>query len=239
MAENVNEKDIDNLISQVKEQARQRNRRAMPGLEVSAPWEKKEYSLHELFMFDGEEFVSNAYHCILKREPDPEGFGHYMSHLRRGLITRTFLLWIMRNSDEGRAREVRIWEFDLDDKKEYDLPEFLKYPDEPFILNSYKAIVGKAMHYEDYVKFFSILALLKTGQMSRRGLLWKLRHSAEGRRRGVKIKGLRGGFCHLVGMVPVIGYLARLIVAIVRLPMSGSDIERVEACMNARPGSQD
>jgi hypothetical protein len=239
MPENVNEKDIEDLIKQVKEQVGRKKARAISGAGMSVPWEKKEYTLHEFFRYDGEEFVGNAYHCILKREPDPEGLGHYMSHLRRGLITRTFLLWIMRNSDEGKAREVRIWEFDMEDKKEYELPEFLKYPDEPFILNSYKAITGKVMHYEDYVKFFAILALLKTGQMSRRGLLWKLRYSAEGRQRGIRIKGLRGGVCHLVGMVPVIGYLARLLGAIARLPMSGSDIERVEACMNARLETRD
>lgn len=39
------------------------------------------YKLEQLIAFQGEEFVTHVYRCLLKREPDATGFDHFVGKL--------------------------------------------------------------------------------------------------------------------------------------------------------------
>ena len=58
----------------------------------------KEYKLKET----NKKIVTNTYQKLLKREPDPEGFKHYLNLLRDGLTSNDINQMIM-NSDEYKS----------------------------------------------------------------------------------------------------------------------------------------
>jgi len=58
----------------------------------------KEYKLKE----NNKKIVTSAYQKLLKREPDPEGFKHYLNLLRDGLTSNDINQMIM-NSDEYKS----------------------------------------------------------------------------------------------------------------------------------------
>lgn len=74
------------------------------------PFETKArgYHIHDFLKFHGGEFVNNAYLGILRREPDPQGYGFYLHKLRTGEISKVDILGRLRFSSEGRAKSVRI-----------------------------------------------------------------------------------------------------------------------------------
>jgi len=54
------------------------------------------------------EFVRNAYREILKREPDAQGFNHYLSKLRNGQLNKIEILGRLRYSKEGRQKQIPV-----------------------------------------------------------------------------------------------------------------------------------
>ncbi|RKQ60624.1 O-antigen chain-terminating methyltransferase [Thermovibrio guaymasensis] len=66
------------------------------------------YTIGDFMNYHDEEFIKFAYKAILGREPDPEGFRHYLGKLRSGEFTRTDVIVRLRYSQEGRAKGVKI-----------------------------------------------------------------------------------------------------------------------------------
>lgn len=76
----------------------------------SALFARKEGGYHkdDFLRFHGEDFLNQAYHAILMREPDPAGYHHYLQSLREGKLTRIDILGRLRYCQEGRAKAVKI-----------------------------------------------------------------------------------------------------------------------------------
>ena len=66
------------------------------------------YTIGDFMNYHDEEFIKFAYKAILGREPDPEGFRHYLEKLRSGEFSRTDVIVRLRYSQEGRAKGVKI-----------------------------------------------------------------------------------------------------------------------------------
>lgn len=65
------------------------------------------YRLHELLGPDDSAFVINAYRVLLRRDPDPSGFAHFLERVRRG-DPKTHVIRDIRFSEEGRINAVRV-----------------------------------------------------------------------------------------------------------------------------------
>ncbi len=99
----------------------------------------------------------------------------------------------------------------------YHVNALLKYHDREFIWNAYKAILKREPD-EGGLKDF--LALLRSGTRNKIDILASLQSSAEGQRAGVTIEGLRTpALIRKFYRLPVIGYLAEMLVTIARLPL--------------------
>jgi len=104
----------------------------------------------------------------------------------------------------------------LPTQERYVLSEFLIYEDEFFLINAYRAIIGRAPDPEGSAPY---LQGLRTGVMSKVDILGRLRLSKEGRRMNVTIKGLLLPFTwHTVCHTPVLGYVLRLMEGLATLP---------------------
>lgn len=97
------------------------------------------------------------------------------------------------------------------------LNDFLLYQDQQFVVMAYRFILKRhvdgagAQHY---------LNCLREGRFSKVEIIGRLRYSPEGRARGVLIKGLwLPLFVELLGKVPILGFMARWSIALVRLPV--------------------
>ena len=66
------------------------------------------YSLNDFLQFHDESFVRNAYHGILRRDPDGPGYSSFLQALREGRLSKTEILGRMRFSREGRAMGVTV-----------------------------------------------------------------------------------------------------------------------------------
>jgi SAM-dependent methyltransferase len=77
--------------------------------DFSPPFKRKpSYSLADFLNYHDEDFLRNAYRGILGREPDAEGFHHYLERLRSGSLSKVDILGRLRYSPEGRALKARI-----------------------------------------------------------------------------------------------------------------------------------
>ena len=69
---------------------------------------KDRYTLSELLVFSDADFIDVAYHAVLRRPPDDEGFNHYLRLLRAGANSKLEILGILRSSEEGTAAAIQI-----------------------------------------------------------------------------------------------------------------------------------
>ena len=65
------------------------------------------YSIHQLMAYHDGAFIQVAYQSLLGREPDPQGFRHYLELLHLG-HSKAEILAAIRNSDEGKARGTQV-----------------------------------------------------------------------------------------------------------------------------------
>ena len=106
------------------------------------------------------------------------------------------------------------------------ISELLKYHHEKFVKNAYLTILHRN---PDSSGLENYLRLLDGGKVSKIEILGRLRYSPEGRRVGSKIRGLAIPFvAHLVFKVPLLGYIIRLITAVLRLPRVLKNIRQFE-----------
>jgi 2-polyprenyl-3-methyl-5-hydroxy-6-metoxy-1,4-benzoquinol methylase len=73
----------------------------------TAPKHRASYSIHDFSKYHDAEFIRNAYHGILKRDPDPHGYNYYLTKLRQG-DRKGEILGRMRYSKEGKQRNVAV-----------------------------------------------------------------------------------------------------------------------------------
>ncbi len=66
------------------------------------------YHARDLLKYHDRDFVRNAYHAILKREPDAAGFKQFIEGLRAGQLNKIDVLAQLLRSPEGEAKNVRV-----------------------------------------------------------------------------------------------------------------------------------
>ena len=108
--------------------------------------------------------------------------------------------------------------FHTNHDKKYHVNDLLKFHGEDFVRNSYRALL---LREPDSAGMTEHLQSLATGRFNKIDVLSSLHYSPEGQRSGVTVEGLSTpATIRRLGRVPVLGYLIRMIIAVLRLPSS-------------------
>ena len=100
----------------------------------------------------------------------------------------------------------------------YHINELLRYHDRVFVQAAYRAVLKRS---PDETESLRELKRLRSGYINKVDLLADLRFSAEGRAKGVQLDGLMfPALIRRLGQLPLIGYVIRLGIALLRLPNS-------------------
>jgi len=125
---------------------------------------------------------------------------------------------------EGRLKENVNTYFSLDQaiikpksfkyqEKEIDINGLLAYKDEEFIKKVFEKILLRQPDREGFNYF---LNQLRSGKLSKRDIIFRLRYSKEGRQRSVKIKGLfPKGFISILSFIPILNSIVSWLKAFV------------------------
>ncbi|OLE55099.1 MAG: hypothetical protein AUG51_05575 [Acidobacteria bacterium 13_1_20CM_3_53_8] len=114
----------------------------------------------------------------------------------------------------------------------YHLSDLLKYHDRNFIQNAYLAILKRGPDATGYQGF---IESLRSGRLNKVDVLARLRYSREGRAKRVQIEGLFvPAALRLVYRIPVLGYMARFVVGLARLPSYIKHQQQFEAHVAAQ-----
>ena len=140
-----------------------------------------------------------------------------------------------RNSIEStRKFPIDFKEYELHERKssfdenksEYNLRELLSYFDVEFINNIYRGVLKRD---PDVTGFDSRLKSLREREYSRVNLLGRIRFSEEGKKAGVKIKGLIIALiAEKIYSLPVFGHLLAILRVLWSLPTLHSHIEAIQ-----------
>ncbi len=116
---------------------------------------------------------------------------------------------------------------DFPNNNVYHINDFCLYHDELFIKNIFKGLLKRKPDAEEMNHY---LLLARQGQMSKKEIVAKIRFSKEGRKRGIIVKGLKTPYTlMLIGKIPLIGFIFKIIMAIIRLPSLIIQIRQLEA----------
>ena len=100
--------------------------------------------------------------------------------------------------------------------KHYHVTDLLRFHGVDFVRNAYRALLLREPDEDGMAHYMDALA---TGYFNKIDILESLRVSPEGRRNNVRVDGLALPVAvRRVGRIPIVGYLVRLMIAIVRLP---------------------
>ena len=114
----------------------------------------------------------------------------------------------------------------------YHARDLLKYHDRNFIQNAYRAILKRG---PDATGYRSFIESLRSGRLNKLDVLARLRYSKEGRSKKVEIEGLfLPAAVRQLYRVPLLGYLLRFGVALVRLPAMVRYQQQFEAHVHAQ-----
>lgn len=69
---------------------------------------KQAYTIHELLQLSDADFIDGAYRILLRRPADAQGFEHFLSGIRSGVMSKIEVLGQIRFSEEGRRRGVHV-----------------------------------------------------------------------------------------------------------------------------------
>ncbi|HEY2961262.1 MAG TPA: methyltransferase domain-containing protein [Pyrinomonadaceae bacterium] len=98
----------------------------------------------------------------------------------------------------------------------YHINDLLRYHDRVFVQAAYRAVLKRS---PDETESLRDLKRLRSGDINKTDLLATLRFSPEGRAKGVRLDGLvLPALIRRLGQLPLLGYLIRLSIALVRLP---------------------
>lgn len=117
-------------------------------------------------------------------------------------------------------------------KEHFLIEDFVKYHDEEFIKKAYRGILNRE---PDPQGFNNYLSFLRNGERNKIEILGALRYSKEGKDKHVIIKGLY--FKYLINLsyrIPILGYILKLSISILRFPEILKNIQEFEAFTNAR-----
>jgi len=113
------------------------------------------------------------------------------------------------------------------DDDTYHVNDLLKYHDQKFIQNAYRAILKRGPDAAGYKGF---IAGLRSGRLNKIDILARLRYSSEGRAKKVRTDGLLLPAVVRMGYrLPIFGYLLHLVVGIMRLPAMIQNQQQFEA----------
>ncbi len=116
---------------------------------------------------------------------------------------------------------------DLDRRDQYQISYLLGFHDEAFVRNAYQVILKRE---PDDAGFAQCIRNLRSGRYSKIDILRSLRFSPEGRKADVPVEGLsRASLFRKIYRVPLLGYVAQLVVAIFRLPVLIANYRRLES----------
>jgi len=119
----------------------------------------------------------------------------------------------------------------IEEKHPHPLTDLLHCPDEDFVRNAYRVILLREPEPEGFERY---LEGLRSGDLSKREVLARIRYSPEGRARSVTIPGLLPYYVLYRALrVPVLGYLAAIGAYVIRLPDIARNIRRLDATSNA------
>ncbi len=128
------------------------------------------------------------------------------------------------SADAGDAPHVEPLvlqpDFAAGDKSQYHVAELLAYHDRHFVESVYKAILARAPSHDERAHE---LDELRSGRAGKVEIIERLLSSPEvrlGARRRVRVEGLPSPLMRRLGRLPVVGYLLRLVRALLRLPLS-------------------
>ncbi|HAB36840.1 MAG TPA: hypothetical protein DCE52_02355, partial [Rhodobacteraceae bacterium] len=101
-------------------------------------------------------------------------------------------------------------------KEQYDLADFCQYNDVEFIDSVFKGLLKRA---PDECGMQSRLLQLRSGKLSKSEILAMVRFSKEGRRKSVKVAGIRFRYCQAIAYrVPVLGNVVKFMYVLLTLP---------------------
>lgn len=117
-----------------------------------------------------------------------------------------------------RATELSLQpDFEPLDNDHYHLNDLLRFHDQQFIRNAYRAILKREPDDDGYAGH---LENLRSGRFNKIDILASMRYSLEGKGKGVEVEGLTfPAFIRRLYRIPVAGYLMELAVGVFRLPV--------------------
>jgi hypothetical protein len=117
--------------------------------------------------------------------------------------------------------------FAPDENKGYHVNDLLRYNASELIRNAYIAILGRKPDKDSQDHWMEQLA---SGRVSKIDLIGRLRYAPEGRESGVPIRGLwmRFALSQMGQRIPVLGYVLKIGLCVMRLPHLQSGLRRLE-----------
>ncbi|MEQ8188282.1 MAG: methyltransferase domain-containing protein [Candidatus Eremiobacterota bacterium] len=241
------EVSIDEIMKKVKEEVRRRkhNIESAGNNGVLHDTGITLYTMSDFQENNDGEFINHAYRKILRRDPDNEGFSHYLTNLKSGILSKKDIIYDLACSEEGKKNNIVILnqldnlssspdliyltgfktKEDYTFKDEYILSDFLKYNYEDFIKYSFSAILKKEPSIEEINRY---LYLLQSGTASKIRVIEELRYSREGIEKNVTILGLgKRHFFNEIFNIPLLGRMLEILSLIIRLPRIFRYIQRI------------
>ena len=112
-------------------------------------------------------------------------------------------------------------------RQTWSLRELLCFYDRQFVHNAYLVVLKRDCDIDGLT---SRLAMLRSGEVSRIELLFRLRYGPEGKQQGAHIKGLIPAMVlDKLCRIPVVGILPRFLRALVRLPGMQQDMDDIRS----------
>ena len=106
------------------------------------------------------------------------------------------------------------------------IEELLNYRAEEFLHHAYRRLLLREPDAQGNQTYFQ---LLKNGELSKTDIILRLRFSAEGKKKHIKVKGLYPLLViHFAYRIPIIGYLLHLFSTLIRLPQLRKQVQRLE-----------
>ena len=123
-------------------------------------------------------------------------------------------------------------------RQRWSLAELLAFYDRQFVQNAYLVLLKRDADVEGLTQR---LHKLHTGEMSRLEVLFRLRYGPEGKEHKTQVRGLMRAFLlERACRIPVLGWIPRYTLAVLRLPRMQRDIEEIRALMAMQHnGSED
>lgn len=120
-------------------------------------------------------------------------------------------------SSENSPSQIKLQpDFQQHSDDRYHINDLLRYHDRVFVQVAYRGVLKRS---PDEAELLRDLKRLRSGNINKIDLLAALRFSLEGRAKGVEIEGLiLPTLIRRLGQLPLLGYVIRLGVALVRLP---------------------